>query len=130
VTGWKLFLIAAAAAAGASFAAQAAEDNSAEDNPAKAEQAPPAETAAAPKCRRATVNPVTGHTICVDPRGAPVGPQHGVGFGVEREDAAGVGLQDFALLRQAKPTRLAYDQGVPSWSTRRLMWRLTADWVR
>lgn len=74
MTGWKILLMAAIAAAGMSLGAQAAEDGAAEDSPAQAKQAPPAETAAVQKCRKATVNPVTGHAICVDPRGAPVGP--------------------------------------------------------
>ena len=28
----------------------------------------------APKCRKAEVNPVTGHVLCIDPLGAPVDP--------------------------------------------------------
>jgi len=28
----------------------------------------------APKCRKAEVNPVTGHVLCLDPIGAPVDP--------------------------------------------------------
>ena len=28
----------------------------------------------APKCRKAEVNPVTGHALCIDPLGAPVDP--------------------------------------------------------
>ena len=28
----------------------------------------------APKCLKAEVNPVTGHLLCLDPRGAPVDP--------------------------------------------------------
>ena len=30
------------------------------------------ETKAAPKCLKAEINPVTGHTLCIDPVGAPV----------------------------------------------------------
>ena len=30
------------------------------------------EAANPPACRRAEINPVTGHTFCIDPRGAPV----------------------------------------------------------
>jgi hypothetical protein len=30
--------------------------------------------AAAPQCRKAEVNPVTGHVLCLDPLGAPVDP--------------------------------------------------------
>jgi hypothetical protein len=30
--------------------------------------------AAAPTCRKAEVNPVTGHVLCIDPLGAPVEP--------------------------------------------------------
>jgi hypothetical protein len=33
----------------------------------------PASTAA-PTCRKAEVNPVTGHVLCLDPLGAPVEP--------------------------------------------------------
>jgi hypothetical protein len=33
----------------------------------------PASTAA-PTCRKAEVNPVTGHVLCIDPLGAPVDP--------------------------------------------------------
>lgn len=29
---------------------------------------------AAPKCRKAEINPVTGHALCIDPIGAPVDP--------------------------------------------------------
>lgn len=32
------------------------------------------ESATPPKCLKAVVNPVTGHPICVEPRGAPVEP--------------------------------------------------------
>lgn len=79
MTGWQIFLTAAIVAAGANFGAQAAQDSAAEDvaaedNTVEAEQAPPAQTAAAPKCLRASVNPVTGHTFCLEPRGAPVEP--------------------------------------------------------
>ena len=28
----------------------------------------------APKCRKAEINPVTGHVLCLDPIGAPVDP--------------------------------------------------------
>ncbi|MET0841794.1 MAG: hypothetical protein ABWX95_06625 [Methyloceanibacter sp.] len=31
-----------------------------------ADEAPP------PKCRKAEINPVTGHVLCIDPLGAPV----------------------------------------------------------
>jgi hypothetical protein len=33
---------------------------------AAADEAPP------PKCRKAEINPVTGHVLCIDPLGAPV----------------------------------------------------------
>lgn len=70
MTNWKtFFIVAAMAAAGLSLGALAAEDGAAEP-----EQTAPTETAAAPKCRKAAVNPVTGHAVCVDPRGAPVAP--------------------------------------------------------
>lgn len=51
---------------------QAAEDA---DTPAKPQaRAIEERQAAAPKCLQAAVNPVTGHAICVNPRGAPVDP--------------------------------------------------------
>ena len=31
-----------------------------------------AEVAPPPKCRKAEINPVTGHVLCIDPLGAPV----------------------------------------------------------
>ena len=34
--------------------------------------AEPQEQAADAKCRKAEINPVTGHVLCLDPRGAPV----------------------------------------------------------
>lgn len=39
----------------------------------KADQ-PSDEQAAPPKCLEAAVNPVTGHALCINPRGAPVDP--------------------------------------------------------
>lgn len=33
-----------------------------------------AEDETAPACKRAEVNPVTGHVLCIDPLGAPVAP--------------------------------------------------------
>ena len=41
---------------------------------ALAESAGDPASAAAPKCLKAEVNPVTGHTLCIDPIGAPVDP--------------------------------------------------------
>ena len=38
------------------------------------------EQSAAPKCLKAAVNPVTGHAICVEPRGAPVDPPSAAAF--------------------------------------------------
>lgn len=38
-----------------------------------ASECDPASTAA-PTCRKAEVNPVTGHVLCIDPLGAPVTP--------------------------------------------------------
>ena len=38
-----------------------------------ASEGDPASTAA-PTCRKAEVNPVTGHVLCIDPLGAPVAP--------------------------------------------------------
>jgi hypothetical protein len=32
------------------------------------------EQAAQPKCKKAEINPVTGHVLCIDPLGAPVEP--------------------------------------------------------
>jgi hypothetical protein len=49
----------------ASLAATAALAADADGNPA---------SAAAPTCRKAEVNPVTGHVLCIDPLGAPVEP--------------------------------------------------------
>ena len=34
--------------------------------------AEPQEQTADAKCRKAEINPVTGHVFCIDPRGAPV----------------------------------------------------------
>ena len=34
--------------------------------------AAPQEQTADAKCRKAEINPVTGHVLCLDPRGAPV----------------------------------------------------------
>jgi len=50
--------------------------NAAEDAGGAAKQAQPGEEqqATAPKCLQAAVNPVTGHAVCVNPRGAPVDP--------------------------------------------------------
>ena len=54
------------------LAAQAAEDAG---EAAKQEaQNGKEEQTAAPKCLQAAVNPVTGHAVCVNPRGAPVDP--------------------------------------------------------
>ncbi len=36
--------------------------------------APAGAAAAPPACRQAEVNPVTGHTLCINPLGAPVAP--------------------------------------------------------
>jgi hypothetical protein len=33
-----------------------------------------AEEAPQPKCRKAEINPITGHVLCIDPLGAPVEP--------------------------------------------------------
>lgn len=53
------------------LAAQAAEESA---QPSE-KSASPAETSTAPaKCLQAVVNPVTGFTFCVDPKGAPVDP--------------------------------------------------------
>jgi hypothetical protein len=43
-------------------------------NHAFAESAGDPASAAAPKCLKAEVNPVTGHALCIDPIGAPVDP--------------------------------------------------------
>lgn len=40
--------------------------------PALAATAEPNEPAAAAKCRKAEINPVTGHVLCIDPLGAAV----------------------------------------------------------
>jgi hypothetical protein len=42
---------------------------------AQSEEKPPSPeegSAAAPKCLEAAVNPVTGHAVCINPRGVPV----------------------------------------------------------
>jgi hypothetical protein len=39
---------------------------------ATAPAAEPQEQTADVKCRKAEINPVTGHVLCLDPRGAPV----------------------------------------------------------
>jgi len=36
-----------------------------------------AEEAPQPKCRKAEINPITGHVLCIDPLGAPVEPPRG-----------------------------------------------------
>ena len=36
-----------------------------------------AEEAPQPKCRKAEINPITGHVLCIDPLGAPVEPPPG-----------------------------------------------------
>ena len=60
----KMLLIAANAALWPLVTTQAA------DSPDKADKSQ--EQAAAPKCLEAAVNPVTGHAVCINPRGAPV----------------------------------------------------------
>ena len=43
--------------------------------PPAEQSAPASKSAEAPaKCLKAAVNPVTGHAICLEPRGAPVDP--------------------------------------------------------
>ena len=37
------------------------------------------EEAPQPKCRKAEINPITGHVLCIDPLGAPVEPPPGGG---------------------------------------------------
>ncbi len=56
----KTLVIALGVTVGLQLAAQA------EDKP------PPSADAAPAKCLEALVNPVTGYTLCVNPRGAPV----------------------------------------------------------
>ena len=62
---WKTLFIVTTVISGFSFGAHAADDS-------EAGQTQQTETAAAQKCRKASVNPVTGHTFCLEPRGAPV----------------------------------------------------------
>jgi len=58
---------------GAAALAQNAEPTS--TTPEVPTAAQPAEGSATPaKCLEAAVNPVTGHAVCVNPRGAPVEP--------------------------------------------------------
>jgi len=66
----KLFLIAAGAALWLPMAAQAVNDEGKSTN----QSAQSTEEPGAVKCRKALVNPVTGHAICIDPKGAPVDP--------------------------------------------------------
>ncbi len=58
----KTLVVALGVTSGLLMAAQA------EDKPASSEDAP----AVPAKCLEALVNPVTGYTLCVNPRGAPV----------------------------------------------------------
>lgn len=44
------------------------------DHATAEESTAPAGAAAQPACRQAEVNPVTGHTLCINPLGAPVAP--------------------------------------------------------
>jgi hypothetical protein len=49
-----------------------------------------AEEAAAPKCEKAEINPVTGHVLCLEPRGAPVeAPPQAMKPACKPEDARG-----------------------------------------
>ncbi len=67
----KICAVALAAIVALPIAALSAEE------PAKqTEQAakPAQEVASQPKCLKAVVNPVTGHAICLEPKGAPVDP--------------------------------------------------------
>ena len=65
-------LVAAAAVA---FCLPVAAQSSAEDaKPSTKEPAASAEAAPPVKCLKAVVNPVTGHAICLEPKGAPVDP--------------------------------------------------------
>jgi hypothetical protein len=67
----RMLVAAAAVAFCLPVAAQSAEDAT----PATKEPAASAEAAAPPvKCLKAVVNPVTGHAICLEPKGAPVDP--------------------------------------------------------
>lgn len=45
--------------------------------PGGAAAAETAEEAPQPKCRKAEINPITGHVLCIDPLGAPVEPPPG-----------------------------------------------------
>jgi hypothetical protein len=68
----KLLLIGLGAALWLPMAAHATEDGGV---PAKQDaQSSKEEQAVAPKCLEAAVNPVTGHALCINPRGAPVDP--------------------------------------------------------
>jgi hypothetical protein len=49
-----------------------------------------ADEAAAPKCEKAEINPVTGHVFCLEPRGAPVeAPPQAMKPACKPEDARG-----------------------------------------
>lgn len=68
----RLLLIGLGAALWLPLAAHAADNV---EGPAKPEANTSEEQqAAAPKCLEAAVNPVTGHALCINPRGAPVDP--------------------------------------------------------
>jgi len=64
VKSFKMVVIGLGTALWLPMAAQGAED------PAPGTE----KQAAAPKCLEAAVNPVTGHALCINPRGAPVDP--------------------------------------------------------
>jgi hypothetical protein len=70
VQHWKTLAVAAGLILSLGVAGQAAD----ETVPPKSEAPPAGQAAAAPKCRKAVVNPVTGHAICLEPKGAPVDP--------------------------------------------------------
>jgi hypothetical protein len=70
VQHWKTLAAAAGLALSLVLSAQAADEAASPGN-----GAPPAEAAAPPvKCLKAVVNPVTGHAICLEPKGAAVDP--------------------------------------------------------
>jgi hypothetical protein len=72
VRSLKMVVIGLGAVLWLPMAAQGAEDAG---EPATQDAAPGTEKqAAAPKCLEAAVNPVTGHALCINPRGAPVDP--------------------------------------------------------
>jgi hypothetical protein len=67
----KMLAVAATLALLMPLTAQSAEEAA---QPSKDSAQAEAAAATPPKCLKAAVNPVTGHAICLEPKGAPVDP--------------------------------------------------------